>query len=118
MIQDGRLALPEDAEYNLSRPDRTAIQRTAKQLSARQIDELVAAYRGGKVSTYELAKKYKVHRNTIAKHLKARGLVVGAQPMSAGEIERACELQAEGLSWNAIGAAMGRDPKTVKKAIS
>ena len=96
----------------------TPLQRTARQLSSSQVDELVEDYRAGAGSIYVLAAKYKVHRNTIAARLKERGLTLGKRPMDADEIKRAQELHGQGLSLNAIGAAIGRDPKTVKAALS
>jgi hypothetical protein len=38
--------------------------------------------------------------------------------MEPSEIERARELQAKGLSLNAIGRAVGKDPKTIKQALA
>jgi lambda repressor-like predicted transcriptional regulator len=68
-------------------------------------------------SIYGLAEKYGVHRNTIAKHLRERGLELGRLPLTKNEVERIRELHAKGLSLNAIGRAVGRDPKTVKSLL-
>jgi DNA-binding CsgD family transcriptional regulator len=90
--------------------------RQLKSVSPGLVERLVAEYRAG-ASVYELQERHGVHRNTIAKHLRDHGLRLGRQPLSTAEVHRACELHAEGLSLNAIGRKMGRDPKTVKTAL-
>ena len=92
--------------------------RRLRRLSATDVDQLVREYCDGLGSVYELADRWGVHRNTIAKHLKSRGLELGRLSLSSDEIRRAFELQAHGLSFNAIGRAIGKDPKTVKAALS
>lgn len=118
MALSGELQRLIESPYNLTEQSRTPLQQTARQLSANQVDELVRDYLAGVGSIYVLAAKYKVHRNTIASRLKERGVIVGTQPMDTDEIQRARALQADGLSWNAIGAAIKRDPKTVKNALA
>lgn len=85
-----------------------------RRLSLADIDQLVTDYRGGVGSIYDLADLYGVHRNTIAQHLKDRGVRLGPLPLQESEVERARELHAQGLSLNAIGRALKRDPKTIK----
>ncbi len=116
-VHSGELQELMKGPYNPLRPSAPALQRTARQLTSSQVDDVVADYRGRVGSIYVLASKYKVHRNTIAARLKERGIVLGKQPMDEYEIGRARELRNEGRSWNAIGAAIGRDPKTVKNAV-
>jgi DNA-binding CsgD family transcriptional regulator len=108
---------PEFAQV-LAKPvrDEQPIHNQVKQLSPAFVDQLVTEYRAG-ASVYELQKRHGVHRSTVAKHLKHRGVALGAQPLSRNEIARAQELYQQRLSLNAIGRAMGRDPKTVKSAL-
>lgn len=94
-----------------------AKHRQFKHLSPGDIDQLVREYCAGLGSVYELADRWGVHRNTVAKHLKSRGLELGRLSLTSDEIRRANELRAQGLSFNAIGRAIGRDPKTVKAAL-
>jgi len=91
--------------------------RHARRLSSTQIAELVADYRAGAGSIYTLADKYDVHRNTVASVLKGQGVAIGKTAMNEQEVDPARMLLSDGLSWNAIGAKIGRDPKTVKKAL-
>jgi hypothetical protein len=65
---------------------------------------------------YDLAERYGIHRKTVSARLRARGMRPGHQPLSQEEITRARTLRDQGLSLNAIGRAIGRDPKTVKPA--
>ncbi len=82
-----------------------------------EIDQLVTDYHSLQ-SIYRVADLYGLHRNTVAQHLKDRGVRLGRLSLQASEIERAQELKDRGLSLNAIGRTLGRDPKTVKAALS
>jgi lambda repressor-like predicted transcriptional regulator len=88
-----------------------------KRLSPANIDALFCEYCDGLGSIYELADHWGVHRNTIAKHLKSRGLELGRLSLTSDEIRRVSELRKRGLSINAIGRAIGKDPKTVRAAL-
>lgn len=101
--------------YNPPAP--AAPSRRARRLSPTEDTQLAADYVSGAGSVYVLADKYRIHRNTVASLLKAQGLIIGKTPMNENEIAWARRLQAEGGSWNAIGAKLGRDPKTVKNTI-
>lgn len=79
---------------------------------------MVDDYRSGVGSTYTLADIYQVSRMTVSAHLKERGIMLGRQPLNASEVERAIELREEGWSFNAIGRALERDPKTVRAVAS
>ena len=94
-----------------------ARHRQFKRLSPSDVDQLVREYCDGLSSVYDLADRWGVHRNTIAKHLKSRGLELGRLSLGSDEIRRAFDLREQGLSFNAIGRAIGRDPKTVKAAL-
>lgn len=99
------------------RPGRPA-SGTNRRLSATEVDQLVEDYRSGVGSIYDLADMYGAHPSTIAQHLKGRGVRLGPLTLQDFEARRAQELHAQGLSLNAIGRAMGRDPKTVKAALA
>ena len=94
------------------------LRRRLRHLSPADVDQLVSDYCAGHGSIYELADRWGVHRNTIAKHLKSRGLELGRLSLTSEEIRRAQALRESGLSFNAIGRALDRDPKTVKSALS
>ena len=96
--------------------DEQPIRNQVKHRSPAFVDQLVTEYRAG-ASVYELQKRHGVHRSTVAKLLKHRGIALGVQPLSNSEIVRARELYGQRLSLNAIGREMGRDPKTIKAAV-
>lgn len=100
------------------RETKPSTHRRLKRLSPTDVDQLVREYCDGLGSIYELADRWGVHRNTIAKHLKSRGLKLGRLSLSNDEIRRANKLRAQGQSFSAIGRELGRDPKTVKAALS
>lgn len=78
-------------------------QRRLKRLSPADVDQLVREYCDGQGSIYELADRWGVHRNTIAKYLKSRGLELGRLSLTNDEVRRAQRLRDDGLSFNAIG---------------
>ena len=45
----------------------------ARRLTAEQIDELVDAYKAG-ATAKELGERFKIHKTTVGKHLRARGV--------------------------------------------
>lgn len=113
MVDRGDLARLLAQEPRPGRP----VGGSNRRLSSADVDQLVVDYQAGVGSIFRLAKLYGVHRNTVAMHLKERGVSLG-RPMQPSEIERAQELNDQGLSLNAIGKAIRRDPKTVKKGLS
>lgn len=114
MVRSGRLA------KLLAGPPRPVVlsnQRRLRRLKSEDVDLLVRDYCDGAGSIYELAKKYGISHGTVSRRLKERGLELGRQALSPIEIERVRELRIKGLSLNAIGRTLGRDPKTVKAAL-
>jgi hypothetical protein len=89
-----------------------------RRLSAGDIDRLVKDYQAGVGSTRTLASIYGVSRATIAGHLRARDLKLGFLRLSESEVARANELRNLGMSLNAIGRELGRDPKTIKQSLT
>ena len=104
----------------LAEPERELPTAPAPQrrLTPMQIEQLVLDYKAGVGSVYVLARNYGIDRGTVSQYLKSVGLKLGRLPLADSEIERAASLRAAGKSFNEIGNAMGRDPKTIKKALS
>ena len=94
------------------------VSGNSRRLSPTEIDQLVDDYRSGIGSTYTLADIYSVHRTTVSMHLKELGIRLGRQPLNAIEVEHAMDLRRGGLSLNAIGRALDRDPKYIKGVLN
>jgi transposase-like protein len=99
------------------RPSASSNRRRQRRLASADVDQLVREYCDGLGSIYDHAERWGVHRTTIARHLRGRGLELGRLPLTSHEIERVQELREQGLSLNAIGRAIGRDPKTAKSVL-
>jgi hypothetical protein len=114
MVKSGALAglLSSDA--------RPAAPHAAQQLrlNPADIDAMAADYMAGGQSIYDLAAKYGVHRVTVSRHLRSRGLELGRQPLNEAEVRRAKELRAKGLTFKAIGERLGRGTTAARAAIS
>jgi DNA-binding CsgD family transcriptional regulator len=89
-----------------------------RRLTSPQVEQLVMDYKAGVASAYVLARNYGIDRSTVSGHLRAAGLKLGRLPLTDVEVEHAAKLRADGKSFNAIGLAMKRDPKTIKKALA
>jgi DNA-binding CsgD family transcriptional regulator len=100
------------------RVTRTTSRSRQRRLTVEQKSELVDQYKAGGESIYSLAKTWGISPHTVSTHLRAAGLSLGFKPLSSAEIKKVHELRGEGLSFNAIGRALGRDPKTIKAAES
>jgi DNA-binding CsgD family transcriptional regulator len=83
------------------------------------VAELVAAYEAG-ASTYELAARFSIRRETVTMHLQRAGLEIRPGPQvaldEAGE-RRVATLYRDGLSMRSIARQMGISDNTVLKAL-
>jgi hypothetical protein len=73
-----------------------------RRLATDEIASIQAAYLAG-ATVYELAAEHKVHRHTIATHLKAVGVPMRGRPLSEAQIEVAARLYESGLSLARVG---------------
>jgi DNA-binding CsgD family transcriptional regulator len=66
-------------------PDRTEARArtrgTARRLTEDEVTELVTDYEGG-ATVYDLAKRFKIHRNTVSGHLHLRDIKMRGQSMT------------------------------------
>ena len=67
----------------------------------------------------QLAKRVKIHRTTVMRHLKRRGAQTrpAVRKLSDTQAEQAAELYSSGLSLKAVAAQFGVDPETVRKEL-
>lgn len=99
------------------RVERPSFQ-SQRRLTATEITQLIADYQAGDGSSYDLAARYGLHRQTVAGLLKDHGLSIGRTPLTQAETRRAQELRAAGWSANRIGVSMQRDPKTIRATLA
>lgn len=103
------------ARAEREQPSAPAPQR---RLTMPQIKQLILDYKAGVGSVYVVARDYGVDRSTVSGYLRNAGLKLGRLPLSDVEVDQAAKLRADGNSYNAIGRALRRDPKKIKKALT
>jgi transposase len=87
--------------------------RTARQLRPDEVDDLVMAYTGGATVT-ELAKRLDIHRSTIGKHLRGRGIDPSRKGLSSDDVPAALELYREGRTYAQIAEKFRVGKTTVR----
>lgn len=91
--------------------------RMNRKLRPAERAQLVEHYRLGK-SALELAREYKMHRQTVAAHLEREGVAVRPQrKMTPRLIDQATQLYAEGRSLAEVGKQLDVEASTVGKAL-
>lgn len=71
--------------------------RTMRHLREEEVDELVTAYSAG-ASVYTLAEQFGIHRGTVGRYLRGRGVNTTAPALSTQQIEEAAVLYRTGWS--------------------
>jgi DNA invertase Pin-like site-specific DNA recombinase len=88
-----------------------------RKLSPAQRAQLAEQYRAGK-SAVELARQFKMHRQTVARQLEQCGVEVRRRlKMTPQVLERAKHLYADGQSLAAISKQLGVDASAIGKAL-
>lgn len=96
---------------------RQRLEQTQHHLTAREIAEIGAQYGTG-ASTYKLAERWGINRDTVTLALKKAGVEVRERgQLTPLQLQEARRLQAEGWSLNRLGRRFGLDPKTMKKRL-
>ena len=86
--------------------------KRAKWLNETELARLTKRYGSG-ATVYELATEFGVHRTTISQHLKAAGVQMRLQAMTAEQVKTATTLYATGLSLADVGGHLGVHASTV-----
>lgn len=110
-----------ESSTNTTRLDRTDIvgspqpapsqRRKPRRFTDTELDELVAAYQDGE-RVIDIAARLDVHRGTVIRQLRARGVPTYTGWTEETTIE-AVRLYEQGLSVADVAARMGRAPSTV-----
>ena len=90
--------------------------RTARQLPAADLDRLVAAYHDG-ATVYELTRQFGIHRTTVGKHLRARGVDTTPLALAPDDVPAAAELYRHGWSLARIAPKFGTTASTVRTSL-
>jgi IS30 family transposase len=91
--------------------------RMNRKLSLTDRTQLAEQYRVG-MSALELAREYKMHRQTVMRHLEREGVTVRRQlKMTPQLVDRAKKLYAQGQTLVMIGKQLGVEASTLGKAL-
>ncbi|MFD2464307.1 helix-turn-helix domain-containing protein [Amycolatopsis samaneae] len=87
--------------------------RTARQLEVDDIDRLVAAYAKG-ATVHELAERFGIHRSTVGRHLRARGVDTVPPGLCPADVPAAVELYRSGWTYAQIADKFDVGESTVR----
>lgn len=90
--------------------------RTLRKLKPHEVDELVEHYEAGS-SVYELADRFGIHRITIGKHLRSRGIDTTAPALTEEQVREAVQLYADGWSCKKLGEYFRVGAETVRERL-
>lgn len=85
-------------------------------LTASEVDRLVADYQAG-MSVCELADRYRIHRATVAAHLRRRNMRRRRVGLDVNEQAEAVRLYREGVSIRAISGRLAVGRKAVRASL-
>ncbi len=91
--------------------------RTARQLRSSEIDELVASYQAG-ATVFELAARFNIHRSTVGRHLKERGIDTRGPILGSNEVQEAVDLYQAGWTLDKIAKRHGVGYETIRRPLS
>ncbi|WP_167969190.1 helix-turn-helix domain-containing protein [Lentzea indica] len=90
--------------------------KTLRKLKPHELDELVERYQAGS-SVYQLAKHYGIHRITIGRLLRSRGIDTTAPALTEEQAREAARLYADGWSCKKIARHLGAGAETVRERL-
>ena len=91
-------------------------RQAQRRLTAEQVDQLVAEYQAGDDMTV-LAARWRLHRTTVAEHLRRAGTELRRQGVPADRMDEAKRLYGQGLSLQRLAGRYDCDDETVRKAL-
>lgn len=91
--------------------------KTLRKLKPAEIDELVEQYRAGS-SVYQLAERFGIHRITIGRHLRSRGIDTTAPALTEEQVREAVEHYADSWSCKKIAKHLGVGAETVRVSLA
>ena len=88
--------------------------RTARQLRPSEVDHLIAAYQSGS-TVYQLAERFGIHRSTVGRHLRARGVDTTPPGLDANQLARAIALYQSGYPLSNVACKLSVPQSTVRE---
>ena len=88
------------------------LRQRQKRLTKADVDAMEARYADG-ATVRELAQEFGCHKQTVAQHLRARGVELGYRIAQPEDVEQFIQLYASGLSLVKVAERTGFSEKTV-----
>ena len=88
-------------------------RQVQRRLTAEQVDQLLSEYRAG-ASMKDLADQWRLHRTTVAGHLRQAGVALRRQGLSDAQLSEAVRLYGEGWSCQRLADRYNCDDETVR----
>ncbi|MDX8029401.1 hypothetical protein SK803_04225 [Lentzea sp. BCCO 10_0856] len=90
--------------------------KTLRKLKPAEVDELVEQYQAGS-SVYQLTKHYGIHRITIGRLLRSRGIDTTASALTQEQVREAAQFYTDGWSCKKIAKHFGVGAETVRERL-
>ena len=94
----------------------TQQRQVQRRLGHDQVSQLVAEYEAG-ASMHELSDRWRLHRTTVASHLRSVGIPLRRQGVPAEALDEATQLYANGWSCRMLAEHYECDNETVRQAL-
>jgi len=94
----------------------TRTRQAQRRLTSEQVEQLVVEYQAGD-SMQNLASKWRMHRTTVADHLRRAGVAVREGGIPAERLDEAIRLYGEGRSCQRLARLYGCNSETVRQAL-
>jgi DNA-directed RNA polymerase specialized sigma24 family protein len=91
-------------------------QQVQRRLTSDQVVQLIGEYEAGN-SMLMLAKSWRLHRTTVAEHLRRAGIPVRQRGIPAEMVAEVIRLYEEGWSCQRLGDRYGCDDETVRQSL-
>jgi transposase-like protein len=91
-------------------------RQTQRRLNPEQVDQLIAEYQTGD-SMLQLAKRWGLHRTTVAEHLRRAGVVVKQRGVPPEWLHEAIRLYKDGWSCQRLAERFRCDDETVRQTL-
>jgi len=94
----------------------TRKRQIQRRLTPEQVEQLLTKYRAG-ASMQQLVRKWRLHRTTVASHLRLAGVPLRRQGIPPDRLLEAVRLYGEGWSCQRLGERYGCNAETVRQTL-